>query len=108
MTPQSLLKVLKATAEQKGYFLHADEEHCLATAESLLENKQRYGYLCCPCRLATSLDKDKDIVCPCVYRDDDIREYGACFCTLFVDADHRDDPEFFPDIEERRPPENMD
>lgn len=48
MTPQSLLKVLKATAEQKGYFLHADEEHCLATAESLLENKQRYGYLCCP------------------------------------------------------------
>ena len=26
MTPQSLLKVLKATAEQKGYFLHADEE----------------------------------------------------------------------------------
>ena len=79
MTPQSLLKVLKATAEQKGYFLHADEEHCLATAESLLENKQRYGYLCCP-----------------------------CFCTLFVDAEHRDDPDFFPDVDERRPPENMD
>ena len=59
MTPQSLLKVLKATAEQKGYFLHADEEHCLATAESLLENKQRYGYLCCPCRLATSLTRTR-------------------------------------------------
>ena len=77
MTPQSLLKVLKATAEQKGYFLHADEEHCLATAEGLLENKERYGYLCCPCRLATSRDKDRDIICPCAYRDEDIREYGA-------------------------------
>ena len=108
MTPQSLLKVLKATAEQKGNFLHADEEHCLATAEGLLENKERYGYLCCPCRLATSRDKDRDIICPCAYRDEDIREYGACFCSLFVDERHRGDPEFFPDVDERRPPENMD
>ena len=53
-------------------------------------------------------DKDKDIICPCIYRDADIHEYGACFCTLFVDAEHRDDPDFFPDVDERRPPENMD
>ena len=33
---------------------------------------------------------------------------GVKYCTLFVDAEHRDDPDFFPDVDERRPPENMD
>jgi ferredoxin-thioredoxin reductase catalytic subunit len=34
----------------------------------LLVNKERYGYMCCPCRLAAgNREKDADIICPCQY-----------------------------------------
>ncbi|MBS5048962.1 MAG: ferredoxin:thioredoxin reductase [Desulfovibrionaceae bacterium] len=106
MTPEALLEALRASEEPKGYYLHADVGHCLETAESLLDNKARYGYLCCPCRLPCENEtKDADIVCPCEYRDADVAEYGACYCTLFVSAEHRDDPDFYPEVDERRPPE---
>ena len=52
MTPEQLLEHLARSAATKGYYLHADHDHCLGTAESLLANKERYGYMCCPCRLA--------------------------------------------------------
>ena len=103
MLPEELLEKLEKAAAHKGYFLHADREHCLETVESLLFNKKKYGYMCCPCRLASSdIKKDADIVCPCRYRDQDIAEYGACMCAFFVSAEHKDDPEFFPVIDDRR------
>ena len=38
--------------------------------EGLLTNKERYGYMCCPCRLAASdREADRDIICPCDYRE---------------------------------------
>ena len=105
MTPEELLEKLEASAAAKGYYLHADREHCLGTAESLLANKERYGYMCCPCRLACSDKKaDADIICPCTYRDADIEEYGACFCSFYVSEEHKDDLDFFPEVEERRDP----
>ncbi|WP_077073724.1 ferredoxin-thioredoxin reductase catalytic domain-containing protein [Mailhella massiliensis] len=105
MTPEQLLDCLAKGAAAKGYYLHADHEHCLGTAESLLANKERYGYMCCPCRLACSdRQQDSDIICPCVYRDADIAEYGACFCSFYVSEEHKDDPDFFPEVEERRDP----
>ena len=36
MTPEQLLEHLAKGAESKGYYLHADHDHCLGTAESLL------------------------------------------------------------------------
>ena len=36
MTPEKLLEALGKAAAAKGYCLHANREHCLATAESLL------------------------------------------------------------------------
>ena len=106
MTPEKLLEVLARTAASMGYYLHANREHCLATAESLLSNKERYGYMCCPCRLACENPQtDRDIICPCEYRDADIAEYGACYCSFYVSEEHKDDPLFFPEVEERRDPE---
>lgn len=105
MTPEQLLEHLAKAAAAKGLYLHADHDHCLGTAESLLANKERYGYMCCPCRLACSdKQQDSDIICPCIYRDADIAEYGACFCSFYVSEEHKDDPDFFPEVEERRDP----
>lgn len=108
MTPKALLEALAASEEPKGRYLHADVEHCLDIALGLLENQERYGYLCCPCRLACEDSAhDADIVCPCEYSAADVNEFGACFCTLFVSEAYRDDTGFFPDVPERRPPEKI-
>ncbi len=104
MTPKELLESLKAEAKSKGFYLHADAEHCLHTAESLIENKARYGYYCCPCRLAKDDAKlDSDIICPCNYRALDIKKDGACLCVFFVAEEYKDDVDFFPEVEEKRP-----
>jgi ferredoxin-thioredoxin reductase catalytic subunit len=59
--------------------------------EALLVNKNRYGYMCCPCRLASSSrETDKDIICPCVYRTPDVAEYGSCYCGLYVSLDWKE------------------
>lgn len=104
MTPKELLQNLKNEAEQKGFALHADEEHCLEIAASLLQNKERYGYMCCPCRLPQEDKKlDKDIICPCDYRDEDIKVEGACFCSFFVRKKYSTDKDFFPEVDDKRP-----
>ena len=31
-----------------------------------------------------SREKDLDIICPCDYRDEDLIDYGMCYCALYV------------------------
>jgi ferredoxin-thioredoxin reductase catalytic subunit/glutaredoxin len=83
--PEALMKRLKAEAEAGGYFLNPDKKLVLTLMEGLLRNKSRCGYMACPCMESFgSLRLDKDIVCPCDYRDTDLAEYGACYCALYV------------------------
>jgi len=71
--------------EPKGYFFNSDREKTFQLLRALLTNRDRYGYMSCPCRLATGeRDKDRDIICPCVYREPDVREFGSCYCNLYV------------------------
>jgi ferredoxin-thioredoxin reductase catalytic subunit len=85
MTAEELYGMLQKTQEPKGFFFNRDRERVLEILESLLANKERYGYMCCPCRLAAGdREADKDIICPCVYREADVREYGSCYCNLYV------------------------
>ena len=103
MTPEELLESFRASEEPKGFFLHADMEHCLNTAEALLANLENYGYMNCPCRLAQEdPELDADTICPCAYRDSDVAMFGSCYCNLFVDAEHKDDPDFFPEVDDSR------
>lgn len=70
----------------------------------LLENEKRYGYRSCPCRLASGTkEKDADITCPCAYRNDDIKEYGTCYCSLYVSENWNKSATKKTDIPERRP-----
>ncbi|MCX7823290.1 MAG: ferredoxin:thioredoxin reductase [Syntrophobacterales bacterium] len=85
MTPEELYERLKPLQESKGYFFNKDREMVLQLLQGLLINKERYGYMSCPCRLATGdREKDKDIICPCLYREPDVKEYGSCYCGLYV------------------------
>lgn len=80
LTVEELYARLKAIQEPKGYYFNKDMKVTFELLEGLLANKERYGYMACPCRLATGdREADRDIICPCAYRDADVAEYGACY-----------------------------
>lgn len=108
MTTQELYEKLKAIQEPKGYFFNKDIQMTMDLLESLLINKERYGYMACPCRLASGkLDLDRDILCPCVYREPDVAEYGACYCGLYVSKDWNEGRIPHATVPERRDPEKL-
>ena len=97
---------LKKEAEASGYRLNPDIEFTKELIEGLIKNEHRYGYQACPCRLAEGVkEHDLDIICPCDYRDDDLTQYGACFCGLYVSQDVIDGKISVTSIPERRSPE---
>lgn len=76
---------LRKIQEPKGYFFNNDREKTFQLLRALLTNRDRYGYMSCPCRLATGdRGKDRDIICPCVYREPDVQDFGSCYCSLYV------------------------
>ena len=106
MEPSKLFEMLKKAQEPKGYFFNRDRERVFELLEALLVNKDRYGYMACPCRLASGdREQDRDILCPCVYREPDVAEYGSCYCNLYVSRawNEKEIPHEY--VPERRPPE---
>lgn len=101
MNVNTLYENLKKIQEAKGYFFNKDKNKTLELLEGLIVNKDRYGYMACPCRLALGdRDLDKDIICPCVYREPDVEEYGSCYCSLYVSEEwneHRIPHEYVPE-----------
>ena len=105
---EKLYEMLKKAQEQKGYYFNVDRERTLELLEALLLNKQRYGYMACPCRLACGdAEWDKDIICPCAYREADVREYGSCYCNLYVSREWNEGKIPHACVPERRPPEKV-
>ena len=101
-------EVVRQAQEPKGYFFNADETLVAELLEALVVNRDRYGYMACPCRLAAGdRDWDKDIICPCVYRTPDVEEYGSCYCNLYVSKDWNEGKIPHPYVPERRPPEKI-
>lgn len=108
MDAEKLYEMLKKAQEKKGYYFNKDKEKVFELLEALLINKERYGYMACPCRLASGdKEPDKDIFCPCVYREPDVKEYGSCYCSLYVSQEWNEDKISHEYVPERRPPEKM-
>lgn len=100
---EALRAELESDAEAHGYHLNPDVEFSAALAEGLLVNEKRFGYRSCPCRLASGdAERDRDIVCPCYYRDADLDEWGACYCALYVSQAMLDGEKELGSIPERR------
>ncbi|MBN1626442.1 MAG: ferredoxin:thioredoxin reductase [Deltaproteobacteria bacterium] len=108
MDVQKLYDWLKSVQEPKGYYFNKNKEETLYLLEALIINRERYGYMCCPCRLASNgREWDKDIICPCVYRKPDVEEYGSCYCNLYVSKEWNEDKIPHVYVPERRPPEKQ-
>ncbi len=88
MDREKLYEILSKFANSKGIELNRDKKLVFDLIEGLIKNENRYGYRSCPCRLASGdKEKDKDIICPCIYSELDIRDYGRCYCGLYVSKD---------------------
>jgi len=108
VTTQELYELLKKTQEPKGYFFNKDRERVEDLLAALLLNKDRYGYMSCPCRLASGdREKDRDIICPCLYREQDVAEYGSCYCNLYVSQEWNASEGPHPYVPERRPADRL-
>lgn len=107
-TVEKLYDMLKNVQEPKGYYFNKDRTRVFELLEALGVNKDRYGYMSCPCRLGRGdREKDADIICPCVYRAPDVEDYGSCYCNLYVSREWNDDTIPHEYVPERRPPEKM-
>lgn len=105
---KKLYEMLKKLQEAKGYYFNQDLDRTFDLLEGLIINKERYGYMCCPCRMASeNRAKDKDIICPCVYRAPDVEEYGSCYCNLYVSREWNEGKIPHVYVPERRPPEKF-
>lgn len=85
MTPEELYTALKPVQEKKGYYFNTDHDWVLDVLGGIQTNKDRYGYGSCPCRLATGQkENDRDIICPCLFREEDVVKYDRCYCNLYL------------------------
>jgi ferredoxin-thioredoxin reductase catalytic chain len=108
MNAEQLYEALKKVQEPKGYFFNKNKPWVLEIIGDLIVNRERYGYMSCPCRLsAGDRDKDRDIICPCAYRAADVEEFGSCYCNLYVSKEWNDDLVEHVYVPERRPPDKM-
>ncbi len=104
MDAEQLFETLKPLQEKKGYYFNRDRRLVLRLLDGLLTNKERYGYMSCPCRLAADdREHDKDIICPCLYREPDVAEYGSCYCNLYVSKEWNEEKTPHVYVPERRP-----
>ncbi|MCW4052714.1 MAG: ferredoxin:glutaredoxin reductase [Candidatus Bathyarchaeota archaeon] len=98
----------ESDARTHGYFLNPDPAFLDSLLEGLRDNEERFGYPSCPCRLASgNLEIDRDIICPCDYRDPDVNEYGYCYCALYIRKDVHEEKREIGPIPERRPVEKQ-
>jgi len=109
ITLEKVRQRAEADAKTYGYYLNPDQIFLNDLLEGLKKNEERYGYPSCPCRLATGkLELDRDIICPCDYRDPDVAEFGTCYCALYMRKDLFEGKTPITPIPERRPKEKQD
>ena len=100
----ALYQRLLNAGKRAGYNLNPDVDFTRELVKGLILNQRRYGHIACPCRLASGKKaEDMDIICPCDYRDEDLNEYGACYCALYVAQSVLTGAKKLSSIPERRP-----
>jgi ferredoxin-thioredoxin reductase catalytic chain len=107
-TLEQVRKRAEADAKTYGYYLTPQPDLLQMFIEGLKVNEDRYGYPLCPCRLTSgNFEFDRDIICPCDYRDPDVAQYGACYCRLYVNKVVYESQNL-PEVPERRPIEKQE
>jgi ferredoxin-thioredoxin reductase catalytic subunit len=108
ITTEKIRQRAEADAKTNGCYLNPDKKFVNDLFDGLKRNEERYGYPSCPCRLASGrLEIDRDIICPCFYRDPDVQEHNACYCGLYVSKVIFEGNIQLQPVPERRPQEKQ-
>lgn len=104
-TLEGMEEYVKMVSQKNDWTLNRDPVAFNDLIDGLVYNKKTNGYQSCPCRLASGdRELDRDIICPCDYAPDDIKDFGACYCNLYLRSDFYETiNEKFVKIPERRP-----
>jgi len=103
-TIEGMNKYVNQVAEKNNWILNKDDLTLNELIDGLVNNKKNYGYQSCPCRLASGKrDLDRDLICPCDYAPEDIKEFGACYCNLYMSLNFYDKGIDYINVPERRP-----
>tara|TARA_Y100000310_G_C20405613_1_gene679535 strand:+ start:359 stop:640 length:282 start_codon:yes stop_codon:yes gene_type:complete len=80
-----LKKQMKEYADKvRTIQLNPDKKQLDTTLNGLLNRKEKFKEIYCPCRVVTgNKEKDKEIICPCVFHRGEIELQGHCLCKLF-------------------------
>jgi ferredoxin-thioredoxin reductase catalytic subunit len=102
MNAQQLFDMMRKVQEPKGYYFNNDRDRVFELLEALIANKQRYGYMGCPCRLLATIGRTVTSSAP-VYTVR-YRRVRSRYCNLYVSRSgtRANPPQYAP---EKRPPE---
>jgi len=99
-------RFIERVAKHNGWVVNPDRQFVDDLAEGLAVNYNRHGYFLCPCRDGDGVRRlDRDIICPCDYLAPDQKEFGHCFCGLFLTPEFAAEGQAPSQIPERRPEE---
>ena len=71
-------------ARERGLVLNTDDRQLWAVIRGLVRNRMKHGEKYCPCRIRSGdPEKDRLIICPCSYHEEEIAGEGHCHCNLF-------------------------
>lgn len=83
-------KMFNEYVAHSSYKLNPDTKIIDRVVKGLVMRKVKFGYAYCPCRLVTGdKERDKNIICPCVYHGEEIKRDGECHCNLFVSVNYQ-------------------
>jgi len=106
-SPADTRSFIDMVADKQKWKVNPDNGFVDMLVVGLTKNYNRYGYFACPCREADGTrEKDVDIICPCAYCRPDQKEYGHCYCWLFLVPDFFDtgkQPQYIPDRRQLNP-----
>lgn len=69
----------------RDYYFNADSDTVESILKAMAKRHEKFGEDYCPCRRVTGdAEKDQDIICPCVFHQDEIKTQGHCHCMLFT------------------------
>jgi len=81
---KSIRKWAEEYAASRGWHLNVNDKQLDAVVKGLARNTLRFGEQYCPCRMRTGdEEKDREIICPCIYHEDELEHDGCCHCRLY-------------------------
>jgi ferredoxin-thioredoxin reductase catalytic chain len=79
-----MLKWARSYAKKHRLTLNPNKKQLETVIRGLVRNKAKFGHQYCPCRIRSGdEEKDRAIVCPCVYHKAEIADDGSCHCKLY-------------------------